>query len=379
MTRVEGTDFKKSAVHLVWGEDGLSAGEAARKIVDQLCPPDQQSLGLEVIDGAGATIDEAVAAVRNCIGGLRTCGFFGAGKVVWLRDAKLLSTDEKPGMFDDVKAAVALLAEEIKAGLPDGQYLLITADRVDRRTVFFKACQAKGAVHEFNLPEKDRELGQRMREIIFELLRDVGLTMQPDAFEAFLTRTGNDTRQISQEIDKLRCYVGSRNTVTADDVRAIVTATREAAAWDLADALGKRNAAAALGVLRQLLYQRISPMALIGGLESRVRDMLILRTCIDRRWVDITGENPWYKASWRASPDADAALSGLQKNDPRSFNPFRAGILGNQARNYTMAELVRMQRDVVNAHVQLKSSSIEDPVIMELLLMKCIGRAERAA
>jgi DNA polymerase-3 subunit delta len=369
----EGTDARKKSVHLVWGDDDYLVLAQARRIIEALCPPDQQALGLEQVDGAVPTVDEAVAAIEKCIGGLRTIGFFGSGKVIWLRNAALLSTEEKPGNSETVKEAVARLTEEIKAGLMEGQYLVITAAKLDRRTSFYKTCKEKAAVHEFVMPEKSREAEEHVRGTVGELFAAAGLTARADALDAFVARTGADSRQIRQEIEKLRAYVGDRKQVTADDVRLMVAATRDAAGWDLADAFGKRDLRGALVILRRLLFQRESPMGLIAGLESRVRDMIVFRECLDRRWLRIsTGYRR--NAEWSSSPEMESTFGALPA-DPRKGHPYRQLVLAEQAMKFTLAELVRIQREVVDTHERLKSAPIDDAVQMELLLVKCLGRA----
>ena len=217
-----------------------------------------------------------------------------------------------------------------------------------------------------------------MRETVAALFEAAGLAVRADAMASFLSRIGTDTRQIRAEVEKLRSYVGERKQVTVQDVQTMVTPMREIPGWDLADAFGRRDLPGALTVLRQLLFQRVVPMAMISGLEGRVRDMLVMRECIDRRWVQVTGKAPWFKAEWSSSPECEATLSAMP-NDPRRLNPFRAGIVAAQARNFTLGELVRVQREVVRTHERLVSSSVDDAIEMELLLVKALGKLERAA
>ena len=74
-------------VYLFCGNDEYLVGLNARKKVDQVCPEAEQSLSLEVIDGSASKIDDAVAAIDQCVGAFRTLGLFGGKKVVWFRDA----------------------------------------------------------------------------------------------------------------------------------------------------------------------------------------------------------------------------------------------------------------------------------------------------
>ena len=79
-------------VYLYYGNDEYLVGLNARKKVDEICPEAEQALSLETIDGSAAKIDDAAAAIDQCIAAFRTVGLFGGKKVVWFRDISFLST-----------------------------------------------------------------------------------------------------------------------------------------------------------------------------------------------------------------------------------------------------------------------------------------------
>ena len=207
--------------------------------------------------------------------------------------------------------------------------------------------------------------------------REAGLSIRSDALEEFLERTGTDTRQIVQEVEKVALYVGDRKDVTAKDVRAIVSSSREAIAWDLADAVGSRDLIAALKTLRQLLFQGENPMSIMYGLESRVRDLMLFREGMDRRWLRVSGEEPWLKAEWTKSPEVDAVMETFAK-DPRAVNPFRAGKLVAQAKNFSLKQLHQWQDLIVETHEAFVSASTPKELLLEFLLIKLMG-GKRAA
>ncbi|RKX36076.1 MAG: hypothetical protein DRP64_18920, partial [Verrucomicrobia bacterium] len=132
-------------VYLFYGNDEYLVGLNARKRVDAICPEAEQSLALEVIDGNAAKIDDAVAAIDQCIAAFRTVGLFGGKKVVWFRDVMFLK-NAVIMKNEQVKRLLGELASDIKAGLADDQFLIISAPGVDKRSAFFKAVNAAGEV-----------------------------------------------------------------------------------------------------------------------------------------------------------------------------------------------------------------------------------------
>ncbi|MCZ7590687.1 MAG: DNA polymerase III subunit delta [Kiritimatiellae bacterium] len=370
---------KETSVWLIWGGDEFLVSRHARELTDRLCPPAEQALGLEVIDARAETKDPAVMALQRCRGALNTVGFFGASKTIWLRDADFFS-DTKVGRLAAVKGEVAKLAEIIKGGLLDGQRLVISASKVDRRSAFYKACQANGEVIEFGVPEKSYEQEKYAAEIVNTLLRGAGLKATRGAIDDIVGKVGGQSRLIHQEVEKLRNYVGDRKEITEEDTRLIVSASREAAGWDLADALGERNIAKALDTLRQLLSQNEKAFVLIMGLQNRVRELTVFRACLDQRWLQLQGQAPWQKAIWHGAGDASHLFDSLPDTlQPERMNPWRAGRLAAQAGAYTRAELARAQQVLLDAHEAMLRSSAPHELLLELALVRIMGTQRYAA
>lgn len=370
---------REKAVWLIWGGDEFLVSRHARELVNRLCPPAEQALGLELIEARAETKDPAIAALQQCRGALNTVGFFGASRTIWLRDADFFS-DTRVGRLPAVKAEVAKLADMIKGGLMDGQRLVISASKVDRRSAFYKACQAHGEVSEFGVPEKSYEQEKYAAEMVNALLRDAGLKATRGAVSDIVGKIGGQSRLIYQEVEKLRNYIGDRKEVTEEDVRQIVSPSRETAGWDLADALGERNIVKALDTLRQLLFQGEKAFVLIMGLQNRIRELVVFRTCLDQRWLQLQGEHPWYKAIWHGAGEASHLFVHLPDTlHPERMNPWRAGRLAAQAGAYTRAELVRAQQVLLEAHEAMLRSSVPHELLLEMALVRIMGKQRHAA
>jgi DNA polymerase III subunit delta len=367
-------------VQFICGADDYLVSAKARAVIDKLLTPDERALSLETIDGSAETVDAALEALGQCMQAVLTLGFLGCRKVVWFKDVAFL-TDNRTGRSEAVKARLSELTEVIKAGLPDGTTLVVTAPAVDKRYAFFKACKSGGTITEFAVSDKayvnEREAAQRLRD----LATKAGLSMDDEARTAFLERVGTETRLMVNELEKLALYVGDRGAVTRSDIEAVTSAAREAIAWDLADAVGKRDLRRALMLLRQLLFQRQNPISLIAGLESRVRDLLVYREALEKGWLRITDDRrdpP--RAVWGGvPPEVEAAFGEHFKRDPRSGHPYRIGLLAGQARSFSTRELRMFLRAVTRAHEKLVSSSVPPAILLELLLISMLGKRPKKA
>jgi len=362
-----GTD----SLFLVCGTDEFESSRRARVLVDTLCPEADRAFGLELIEGACDTIEEAVAAIRLCLDALRTVGFFGSSKLIWLRDASFFY-DGKPGKYEEVKKAVGGLTEEIKAGLLPGVRLLVSAPQVDKRTAFYKAMDKGGRVEFFNLPEKSYKWDEHAETVVRGMIEEAGLRARPDIIRLIVDRAGNHSRQLFQEVEKLSLYLRDRKDITADDVLDIVSPARERGYGELADAFGKRKLPVALRVARQLLEQKESAVGLIISLENRAHDLLVYQTALTRRWARMAGSEDWPKVEWSASPEAESFFGALH-NDPRKANPYWAGILARQAMNFRLDELKRIQRGLVEDHGRMTDGSAPAEFLLEWTLIKTLG------
>ncbi|HMP72669.1 MAG TPA: hypothetical protein PKE55_05335 [Kiritimatiellia bacterium] len=363
-------------VVLFCGTDEFLAGKAAREYVDKRCPPEEAAFGLEVVEGACDSGEAAAGAVRRCLDGLRTVGFFGTGKVVWLRDISFFrSGDAAKG--DEIKGALKELVEEVDAGLPEGVCLVLSAGEVDGRSAVVKAVKEKGVIREFNIPDKGYKVDGYAREFVAERLKEAGLRGQGEVAGLIVERAGPDSRLLAQEVDKLRVYVGTRDTVTAADVAAIVSPGRERAAWDLADAFMNRNLVEALGVARSLQFMGVHGVALVINLQYRIRELLVLKICLEKGWLRLGGSPGWAKAEWSVRGEEAEEFLGAMSPDPRKANPFASGRKAEAAKGFKVATLQRCEALAVTTHEQMLSGAAPADLLLERMLILMLGGARK--
>lgn len=369
---------KPPHVCLIIGEDEFSATTAAREKIDRFIPPADQTLGLEIIDGQADSMDQALACLRRCLEAIRTIGFLGGRKVIWLRGVDFLS-DPHIGRSKEVQETLQILADTMAGGIPEGHLLIITALKVDARTSFYKTCVAQGELIEFDLAEKPWQRDRGAITFTMHAFKDAGLQAGNETIESFVQKVGTDTRQIMQETAKLATYLGGRREVQAADIETITSTSRDLFAWDLADAVGMRDLPRSLTVLRQLLFQREEPIGLISGLEGRFRHLLIFREALDNRWITA---HPMGHANFKlVFADLPEALAeqlkqALASEKGTPLHPFVTGKLAGQATLFTRPEIDQRRDWILASRRQLVSSAVPGSLIIEYLVLKlCRARA----
>lgn len=355
-------------LHLIYGSDEYLVSAKARECIDRLCPAENQAFGLEVIDGQLDTPGEVASAIRRCMEAALTPGFLGGGKVVWLKGLRAFEVRESAELTEAINA----LTELIRRGLPPGQSLLITARKIDGRSALLKACQSQGQVEVFDVPDKSWAEQQYAEKAAISALDRLGIRVDEAALAEFLARVGTDTWQISQEAEKLAVYLGTRTNATAEDVRAITSATREAAIWDLAEAVGDRDLPRALSALGQLFFQGENEVGVITLLESRLRDLAIYRWCMDKGWLTLRQSGGRLFVNWSSGPDVEMVLGALPK-DPRAGNPYYVAKMAAQASRFSADELDAGQRLMLETHQRLFNSALPAQTVLEIMLIKLLA------
>jgi DNA polymerase III delta subunit len=358
----------KSSAYLIYGDEFFCEARA-KEIINQLLTSEEQVMGLEAIDGMAENVDAAVTSVARCLESLRAMSIFSAKKVTFFKNVNFTS-ETQTGKSETVKNKLAELTASIKAGIPAGQALVMTAGKVDKRQAFYKACQASCELIEFEVSEKPAQASKQACDILAGLLEESGLRMNRDVCEEFVNRVGYNSRQLSCEVQKLALYMDKPGEVTRETVREITSATRDAVAWDLTDAIGARDLTKAISILRHLLFQKENAVGIVIMIESRFRDLMLYRDGLDRRWIHSNGN----AASWRIPPEAEVVFKEQLSKDPRSVHSYRIGVLAGQAQNYKPHELKAALSAAIEAHRILVSSSISEAIVLELLLVRIMTR-----
>ena len=130
----------------------------------------------------------------------------------------------------------------------------------------------------------------------------------------FVETVGPHTRQLAAEAEKLALYVGDRADIGEDDVAAIVTRSKHARAFAVAEALGDRNLPAALRALDEELWamqsdKQRSEIGLLYGLISKVRVMIFLQEMLKAGWLKADGDYNRFKSQLERVP-ADIRRDG---------------------------------------------------------------------
>jgi DNA polymerase-3 subunit delta len=311
----------KAPVHLLWGEDPFLLREAALEIVG----PDVQA---REIDGGAWEGGE--------LADLATPSLFGEARALIVTDCRSLSDE---GLRE--------LALYLAVPDPDAPLVLCATvgERAKVPAALVKLVQPVGSVREIKLARKD------LAGWLVQRGKRRGLALAPEAAAALVETLGEDPAALDQGLVQLgSAFPGERLTreLVAQQFRGL----GEQHIWDLCDRAFGRDIEGAMRSLRTLLESGDDGLKILGGVVSRLRDLLRVRSLPDRM------------------PAAELArAAGLRFE-------WQARRYREQARRYSLEELVAIHTRVVEADRALKSGASGD-VVLPVLIGRIAGEPAR--
>ena len=208
----------------------------------------------------------------------------------------------------DVDAVIEYLAVPAP-----GTVLCLVALQLKDTSPLGKAVTKAGDVLTWAIDER------RLAKWVGESFAARGVKIGGDASQALVDVVGDDKLILAQEIDKLATWAAGE-PIGLDEVERLATPSAESHPWDLTDALGRRDAATALGIV-EAAYAR-SPRTMTSEAAAFAARLAQHLTRLARM-----------KAMLEAGVSADEAGAEL------GLKPFPARQLAKQAQAFSVEEL----------------------------------------
>ncbi len=342
---------------LVYGPSVALRRRVVEALVAAVLPEAEREWGLVVLD-AGEVGPEGVVAQLGAGSLLAT------DRVVVVRNVDKLAA-----------GAQGVLARGLRNVSPGTRVVLEAATGQDARrkgppvaAELRKVLEAGGRTVEATMGE-DRDLpGWVAEEAAAQ-----GKRMSPAVARAFVEIVSGHPDALFGELDKLVTYVGEeQRDIALEDVRAIVCGERESSVFDLVDAIGQRDATRALSVLPDLLPAsgaQGAAMPLLAMIARQLRLIWQAKALSAARLSleDARGLPPEWEDKLPGEHNFFASTSGRR---------FLVRKYGEQARNFTDAQLVRAMLRVYETDLALKGQSkerLDDRLALETLIVALCG------
>ena len=360
---------------LICGEDEFAVKQRAKEIYLQWTE-ELGGMDHEIIDASVNNSGEALKALARLREALQTLPFFGSGKVVWLQNCNFLG-DERAASAQAVTETLAELAQELKEFSFQNVRLLISAGKVDKRKVFYKALDKLGKVESFaGLSVDDKDWADKAEAWARKAIRTRGKDISDEALAELISRVGPNARQLDNEVEKVALYIGDRNEIEFADVEAICARNKTARAFALGDALGDRDLPRLLHRLDEELWEvkldpRKSEIGLLYGLISKVRAMILLKEMLREGWVKPDMDYSRFKAQLERVPTDQ--LPEDKRFNPLSLNPYVLYKALPQVKRYSQAELIQAMELLFQCNQRLVTSGLDESLVLQQALAQIVG------
>lgn len=297
-------------VVLLWGEDPFLLREAALEWLGDVQP-------VEVDAGewaGGETAD------------LATPSLFGETRALLVNECKSLP-----------EHAVAELKRYLAAPEPSATLVLSmpVPERGKPTAAIVKLVDPVGEVREVAVARKD------LAGWVVQRAKRAGMQVAPEAAKSLVDLLG-EPAALEQALDQLAAAFPEHRIGRAE-VSSQFRGVGEQRVWDLCDRAFSRNLPEAVRALRSLLVARDDPLLILGGIVSRLRDLIRVRTLPER-----------------LSPAELAKRAGLRFD-------WQARRYREQSNRYTLEELEALHDRAVDTDRLLKSGASGDVVLLVLV------------
>jgi DNA polymerase-3 subunit delta len=314
-------------VYYIYGEEDYLVEEVLKNFKAGALTRGFESLNYHVFEAKTLDPEEVITAAR-------TVPAFSTMRLVVVKGADSLNAAREEEFLQYVKdpspsTCLVFTAHSWKAAKGSGLYKYLS------KKGFVQACSRLS----------ERELARWIRA---EAGRQ-GKRITDEAVRKLLAIAGGGLRDIKGELDKIIIFAGHKEVVDAGDVEDAGCEIREETAFDLADAIGRKDAAAALRVFGKI--SREEPLKVLGAITRQFRILLKLKTLLTKGV-------------------AQAKLPGLVGVSYKYFKGYLASCTC-----FTEEDLVGAFCKLKDADLDLKSSRLPGRLVMTRLIIElCSGR-----
>ncbi|PWV98404.1 DNA polymerase III delta subunit [Paenibacillus cellulosilyticus] len=325
---------KVRPVYVAYGSDRYRMEQFASQLADKLFNREERELGIVKFDTSETAIEEAAAEAE-------TLPFFVDKKLIVIRDASVLAAAGAGTKEGKIEHRAERMLEYIEQPLESTIILfMVYADKLDERRKLVKRLKEQGALLSFNELE-----GPELRRWVVRRASDQGRTMEDDAAELLVTRTGNRLQQLAQETDKLCLYAGEGGRIDVASVEELTASTVEEDVFSLIDAIASMQKDKALRLYRELLLRREEPIKIAALLASQLRLMLQVK--------ELSGQ--------QYSPQQIASHLGI--------HPFRVKLAAEKSTRLSVQRLGESLSTLAELDYRMKTGQVDKTLGLELFLL----------
>jgi DNA polymerase-3 subunit delta len=330
---------------------------------------------LQMINLAGITREDLDEENITSLSATRWKTLFGfnkpQGDLSWVANILAESFDISPVKELEGDAA-SKYVQAYENGIPQDNTLILLAEAVDKRKKLYKYIQKHGVILDLSVDSGGSAAAKRdqenvLKELIQSTLKKYDKEIEPKTLPVLLERVGFHPVAVVMEAEKLALYVADRKTITRKDIDAIIGRTREEALYELTESVTSGKLEDGLLILAHLQDNGVHGLAILATLRNHFKKLLLVRS--------LQGlQSPAYTKSLSFPVFQKSYLPKLKEGRDEwstllwKMHPYALYMLFRQAAQFSCEYLQDGLKEVLAAEYRMKSSSVDNRLIMDNLL-----------
>ena len=249
-------------VYLYWGEDDFAIAQAVEKLQQKVLDFNWLQFNYHKI--AGDRAESIIEGLNQAM-----TPVFGMGeRLVWLVDTSLCQ--QKPA-----NDTLEELERTLKSIPPTSHLLFTTSKKPDGRLGSTKLLRQHAVVKDFSLipPWKTDLIEGQVKQVA----QTMQLKLTPGAIELLTESVGNNTRQLWNELGKLKIYWGDKPESLDESAVAQLVLCNTQNSLQLAAAIRDGKTDVALGLITDLINRNEPALKIVATLVGQFRTWTIVK------------------------------------------------------------------------------------------------------
>jgi DNA polymerase III subunit delta len=322
-------------VYLYWGEDDFAIAQAVEKLQARVLDPNWLQFNYHQLPGdRPEMVIEALNQVMTPI--------FGLGeRLVWLVDTNLCQQKPSTDTLNELERTLKVIPAT-------SHLLLTTSKKPDGRLGSTKLLSKYAVVKDFSLipPWKTDLITAQVKRVA----QEKQINLNPKAIALLTESLGNNTRQLWNELEKLKIYWGDNPQPLDETAVAELVLCNTQNSLQLAAAIKNGKTDEALGLVTDLINHNEPALKIVATLVGQFRTWTIVKLM---------------EQSGTRDQKAIAAAAGIN-------NPNRLYFINQEIQKTNAQELLATLPMLLELEYSLKSGGVALTVLQTKIIELCM-------
>lgn len=319
-------------VYLLYGEEAFLKAHYQNKLAEYFKPEAMEELNVFLFSGKSydlSAVDEAIESLP----------VFADRKLLVFTDSQIFKPDGRNGATAEYRN----YWEKRLKDVPEYVYIIFSENEIDKRSALYKYVNKNQAAVEFTYLSENE-----MIQWTVGLFRTLGKTISPFDAKYLVEITDSGMLAVKREAEKLAAYVKDGLSVGRKEIDAMVTPSVENKVFDMIDALIEKDIHLALIKMNDLFTLKEDANRILGAMMYHVDKLVNTKLLLGQ---------------------------GFGKSEIMSklkLAPFQAGKYMRECEKYQLEELTALLKRCTKTDAYLKSNSMDNYTLLELLLFESV-------